>query len=39
MIKAVEEKHKSDSNAYFSDIWEKVINRTCNSSVIERIKT
>lgn len=39
MIKIIEEKHKSDSNAYFSDIWEKVTNRTCNSTIIQRIKT
>lgn len=39
MIKIVEEKHKSDSHACLSDIWERVTNRTCNSTVIQRIKS
>lgn len=38
LIILVEEKHKSDSKPIISEIWDKVTNRTCNSTVINRIK-
>lgn len=39
MIAVLEERHQSDAQGYLHQIWEKVVFRTSNTTIIDRIKT
>lgn len=39
VIGIVEEQHKSEAQGILAEIWEKVVARVCNSTLIERIRS
>ena len=39
VIAAVEDKHKASAGDYFADIWDRVVYRTSNSTIVIRLKS